>query len=286
MSGSQAGDLVMLITSRGKRFLVRLEPGGELHTHRGVVRHDDLLGQPLGRQVQSQLGEKFLALEPSTEDLIKEISRSTQIVYPKEAAQIILKMNIYPGRRVIEAGTGSGGLTLALARAVGPEGRVYSYEAREEMLRNARRNLERVGLAGVVEFKLRHIGQGFDERDIDALFLDVREPWRFCTEVRAALKGGGFFGALAPTTNQISQLVAALETHHFGDIQIEEILLRGYKPVPGRLRPEDRMVGHTGYLVFARSILPGHLLEPPPRKRVRVVEEMAGEEPDDPDELV
>ncbi|MFQ5613595.1 MAG: tRNA (adenine-N1)-methyltransferase [Anaerolineae bacterium] len=282
MNVAQAGDLVMLITSKGKRFLVSLEPGAQFHTHRGVVLHDDLLGQPLGRQVKSQLGEVFLALEPSTADLIKEIERSTQIVYPKEAAQIILRMNIYPGRRVIEAGSGSGGLTLALARALGPGGRVYSYEARPEMQLKARRNLERVGLAGVVEFKLRHIGQGFDETDADALFLDVREPWRFLEQARAALKGGGFFGALVPTTNQISRLVAALEGHHFGDLEVEEVLIRRYKPVPDRIRPEDRLTMHTGYLIFARCILPGHALAAKPRKRVRVVEAMEAGESEPP----
>jgi tRNA (adenine57-N1/adenine58-N1)-methyltransferase catalytic subunit len=274
MNTAQPGDLVMLVTSKGKRFLVRLEPGGTLHTHRGIVGHDEVLGQPLGRQVRSQLGEVFLALEPSTAELVKEINRNTQIVYPKEAGRIILMMNIFPGRRVIEAGTGSGGLTLALARAVGSEGRVYSYEARAEMIRNAGKNLERVGLADVVELKLRHIGQGFDETEVDALFLDVRQPWRFLEQAWAALKGGGFFGALVPTTNQISDLLAALEVHQFGDVRVEEIFLRQYKPVPDRLRPEDRMVGHTGYLVFARNLRPGHQFVPPARKRVRVVEAM------------
>jgi tRNA (adenine57-N1/adenine58-N1)-methyltransferase len=182
------------------------------------------------------------------------VRRNTQIVYPKEAGYILLKMNLYSGQRVIEAGSGSGALTLAMARAVAPHGRVYSYESRPEMQSNAMRNLQRVGLSDYVEFKLRDIAAGFDETGVDALFLDVRTPWDYLGPAYRALKGGGFFGALVPTTNQVSDIVAGLEANHFGDIEVEELLLRAYKPVPERLRPADTMVGHTGYLIFARKI--------------------------------
>jgi tRNA (adenine57-N1/adenine58-N1)-methyltransferase len=155
---------------------------------------------------------------------------------------------------VIEAGSGSGALTLAMARAVAPHGRVYSYESRPEMQRNALRNLQRVGLSDYVEFKMRDIADGFDETGVDALFLDVRTPWDYLGQAYRALKGGGFFGSLVPTTNQVSDSVAGLEANHFGDIEVEELLLRAYKPVPERLRPADTMVGHTGYLIFARKI--------------------------------
>jgi tRNA (adenine57-N1/adenine58-N1)-methyltransferase len=254
MKVAQADDLVLLISPRGKRFIIRLKPGASQHTHVGIIQHDSLIGQPLGRQVKSHLGQRFLALEPSTHDLMMNVRRATQIIYPKEAGYILLKLNVYSGQRVVEAGSGSGALTLALGRAVGPEGRVYSYESRPEMQRNAIRNLQRVGLGDRVDFKVRDIAEGFDEEGVDALFLDVRTPWDYLAQARGALKGGGFFGALVPTTNQVSDLVAGLEAHRFGDIEVEELLLRGYKPVPERLRPADTMVGHTGFMIFARRI--------------------------------
>lgn len=254
MSVAQENDLVLLISPRGKRFIIRLQAGMKQHTHMGIIEHDALIGQPLGRVVKSHLGAPFVALDPSTHDLIMSVRRNTQIVYPKEAGYILLKMNLYSGQRVIEAGSGSGALTLAMARAVAPHGRVYSYESRPEMQRNAMRNLQRVGLSDYVEFKTRDIADGFDETGVDALFLDVRTPWDYLQQAHRALKGGGFFGALVPTTNQVSDIVAGLEANHFGDIEVEELLLRAYKPVPERLRPADTMVGHTGYLIFARKI--------------------------------
>jgi tRNA (adenine57-N1/adenine58-N1)-methyltransferase len=251
---AQENDLVLLIDPRGKRFVIRLKAGSSQHTHIGVVQHDDLIGRPLGREVKSHVGGRFLALEPSTHDLMMSVRRQTQIVYPKEAGYMLLKLSVYSGQRVIEAGSGSGALTLALARAVGPQGRVYSYESRPEMQRNAVRNLQRAGLSDSVDFKVRDIAEGFDETDVDALFLDVRTPWDYLEQAHGALKGGGFLGALLPTTNQVSDLVAGLERHSFAHVEVEEILLRAYKPVPERLRPADTMVGHTGFLIFARKI--------------------------------
>jgi tRNA (adenine57-N1/adenine58-N1)-methyltransferase len=254
MKVAQENDLVLLIGPRDKRFLIRLQAGGSQHTHVGVIEHDTLIGQPLGRQVKTHLGQRFLALEPSTHDLMMRVRRHTQIIYPKEAGYLLLKMNLFSGQRVIEAGSGSGALTLAMARAVMPNGRVYSYESRPEMQRNAIRNLQRVGLTDYVDFRIRDIAEGFEESGVDALFLDVRTPWDYLAQARQALKGGGFFGALVPTTNQVSDLVAGLERHNFSNIEVEEMLLRAYKPVPERLRPADTMVGHTGYLLFARKI--------------------------------
>ena len=248
------GQVALLIGSRGKRFMVLLKVGGALHTHEGIISHNDIIGQPWGRQVRTQLARPFLVLEPSTHDLIVHVRRQSQIIYPKEAGYILLKMSAHSGVRVIEAGSGSGGLTIALARAVAPEGRVYSYENRPEMQHNAQRNVAQLGLEKWVDFKLRDIADGFDETDADALFLDVRTPWEYLEQARRALKSGGFFGSLVPTTNQVSELVAALQTYHFFDVVVEEILLRAYKPVPDRLRPADTMIGHTGYLVFARWI--------------------------------
>lgn len=195
-----------------------------------------------------------MALEPSIHDLIRDVRRSSQIVFPKDSGYLLMKMNIYPGCRVIEAGTGSGGFALALARYVMPTGRVYSYDIREDMLNLARRNLERVGLADYVEFKLKDIQDGFDEVDVDAVFLDMRSPAIALDQAWCALKGGGFLGAILPTTNQVIGLLLRLPEHGFGYPEVEEILARPYKAVPARLRPMDRMVAHTGYLVFARKV--------------------------------
>lgn len=238
-----------------KRYLVRLIPNQQFHTHHGFIPHDAIIGQPFGSAIQTQLGYTYLLLQPSTYDLVMHIKRATQIVYPKEIGYLVLRMNIVPGIRMIEAGTGSGGLTLALARLVRPNGRIYSYEERDDMHELARKNLERAGVLDVVELKQRDIRAGFDERNVDALFLDVREPWLFLAQAHAALKGGGFFGSLVPTTNQVSDLLAEMDRlGGWIDIEVIEVLTRRYKPNAERLRPEDRMVAHTGYLIFARAI--------------------------------
>jgi tRNA (adenine57-N1/adenine58-N1)-methyltransferase len=256
LSLAQAGDLALLVGKSHKNFIVRLTPGGELQTHRGVVKFDDLIGQPWGTLSFSHKGNPFHLLQPSLADLLLQTKRTTQIMYPKDIGFILVTMGIGPGQHVVEAGTGSGALTTALAFTVGPQGRVFSYETREDMQNLARKNLDRVSLADRVIFKLRDIAEGFDEQDVDALFLDLPNPEDYLAQARAALKNGGFFGCILPTTNQVTLLVAALERHTFAFIEVCETLLRFYKPVAERLRPTDRMVAHTGYLIFARPILP------------------------------
>ena len=255
MTIARENDLVLLIGQDRKQFIIRLTAGQQLQTHRGYIKHDDLLEKPLGREIRSHLDYPFVILEPSTFDLISQLKRTTQIMYPKDIGYVLLKLNVMPGSRVIEAGTGSGGLTLALARAVGNQGRVYSYEVRPDISQLAQKNLAALGLSESVEFRLRDIAEGFDETDVDALFLDVRRPWGYLSQLLAALKDGGFFGAILPTTNQVVELVAGLEAKQvFGHIEVEEILVRPYKAVPSRLRPMDRMIAHTGYLVFGRKV--------------------------------
>lgn len=254
MSEAKVGDLVLFVARDRKRYLVRLEENGALQTHNGVIQHSDIIGKPLGRRVMSHLDVPFLVLEPATDDLILELKRTTQIMFPKDIGYVLMKLNVQPGSRVVEAGTGSGGLAIALARAVGPAGRVYSYESNPQALARARKNLDALGLLDIVELKERDIEAGFDETDADALFLDVRHPWQYLAQVRAALKQGGFFGAIVPTTNQVSRLLEALSRNAFANIQVEELMLRTYKTLPTRLRPMDRMVAHTGYLIFARPV--------------------------------
>lgn len=253
---AQAGDLVQLVGLRHKHFIFPLIPDGTFQTHRGVLQHDDLIGLPWGSQVFTHLGAPFFLLQPALADLLLDLKRNTQIMYPKDIGFILITMGIGPGQKVIEAGTGSGSMTTALAYAVGAEGQVISYEQREEMQNLARKNLIRTGLASRVDFKLRDIQEGFDETDADAFFLDVPNPYDYIAQLRAALKPGGFFCGIIPTVNQAEILLRALRRHRFAFIEMCEILLRYYKPEPERLRPTDRMVAHTGFLVFGRRIEP------------------------------
>jgi len=253
---TQAGDLVQLVGLRHKSFIVTLAPGMDIHTHRGILKHDELIGLPWGTQVFSHLGSPFFLLQPALADLLIDLPRNTQILYPKDIGFILVTMGIGSGQHVLEAGTGSGSMTIALAYAVGPEGKVTSYEQRPEMLKLARRNLERVGLMDRVEFKLGDIADGFGETNVDAFFLDVANPYDYISQVRAALKPGGFFCGIVPTFNQVEILLRSLRRYRFAFIEVCEILLRYYKPEPSRLRPTDRMVAHTGYLIFGRRIEP------------------------------
>jgi len=251
---AQAGDLAQLVGLRHKHYIFTLVPGGDMHTHRGVLHHDELIGQPWGSQVFSHQGSPFFLLQPSLADLLTELPRNTQIMYPKDIGFILTTLTIGPGQRVLEAGTGSGSMTVALAFAVGPQGRVVSYERRPEFQTLAQKNLARLGLAERVEFKLADIADGFSERDMDAMFLDVPNPWDYMHQVRQALKPGGFFCNLVPTFNQVENLLHELHRQHFAFVEVCEMMLRYYKPEPSRLRPTDRMVAHTGFLIFARRI--------------------------------
>jgi tRNA (adenine57-N1/adenine58-N1)-methyltransferase len=268
MNRPQLGDVVLLIDPQGKRTIQRLTPGQQVHTHLGYIKHEALTEHEYGSVVESQLGHRFVLLAPSTLDLLMHVRRATQIVYPKDIAYLLVKLSIFPGTRIVEAGTGSGAMTLALARHVQPTGRVYSYEEREELQLNARKNLERAGLLPFVDLKVRDIRAGFDEHDADALFLDVREPWLFLAQAHAALKPGGSFGSLVPTVNQVGEMLSVFEQMgNWVEVEVGELLHRRYKTNADRLRPEDRMIGHTGYLVCARPV--SVQVEPPRTRRER-----------------
>ena len=250
------GDLAQLVGLTHKHFIFSLKAGGDLQTHRGVLKHDDLIGKPWGSQVFSHMGAPFFLLQPSLADILNDLPRTTQILYPKDIGYILITMGVAPGQRVMEAGTGSGSMTIALATAVGAEGRVISYEQKPDTQNLARKNLERVGLASRVDFKLRDILEGFDETEADAFFLDVQNPFDYISQVRNALKPGGYFCTLIPTFNQVEKILHALKKNNFAFVEVCELLLRFYKADPMRLRPTDRMVAHTGFLVFARRIEP------------------------------
>ena len=252
---TQDGDLVELVGLKHKHFIISLKAGAEFQTHRGVLCHDNMIGLPWGSQILSHQGSPFILMEPSLGDILRGIKRNTQILYPKEIGYILVNMGIGPGIHVIEAGTGSGALTTAFAFAVGDQGHVTSYEIRPDMTNLARSNLEKVGLSDRVTLRQKDIAEGFDETGVDALFLDLPNPFDYVLQVRQALKPGGFFGCILPTTNQVCLLLTALRVNKFAFMDVCEILLRFYKAEPERFRPTDRMVAHTGFLVFARPIL-------------------------------
>ncbi|MBK6794464.1 MAG: tRNA (adenine-N1)-methyltransferase [Anaerolineales bacterium] len=253
---AREGDLAQLVGLTHKHFIFILQPGGDFQSHRGVIKHDDLIGKPWGSQVFSHTGAPFFLLQPSMADILNELPRTTQILYPKDIGYILIQMGISEGQTVLEAGTGSGSMTIAMASALGPQGRVVSYEQKPDTQNLARKNLERIGLASRVDFKLRDIQEGFDETDADAFFLDVQNPYDYIQQVRAAIKPGGFFGTLVPTYNQVEKILYALKKYDFAFVEVCELMLRYYKTNPARLRPTDRMIAHTGYLVFARKIEP------------------------------
>lgn len=266
---AQEGDLAQLVGLKHKHFIITLKAGAELHTHRGVLKHDDLIGKPWGTQAHSHLGSPFFLFQPALGDLLRSLPRNTQILYPKDIGFILVTMGIGPGTHVLEAGTGSGSLTSAFAYAVGPTGRVTTYEARPEMQNMGMKNLDRLGLSERVTFKLGNVENGFEETGVDALFLDVPNPYDYIGQVRASLKLGGFFGSILPTVNQVSILIRELRRNTFAFIEVLEIILRYYKPEPDRLRPTDRMVAHTGFLIFARPVM----IEPKPEETVEAESE-------------
>jgi len=253
---AQEGDLAELVGLRHKHFIINLKSGTKFETHRGIILHDDLIGKPWGTQVFSHMGSPFFLLQPSLSDLLIDLPRTTQILYPKDIGFILVTMGVGPGQKVMEAGTGSGSMTTALAYAVGDTGQVISYEVKEDVQNLARKNLSRFGLDARVDFKLRNIEEGFDETDADSFFLDVPNPYDYILQIRNALKPGGFLCCLIPTFNQVEKTLYSLRQQNFAFIEVCEILLRYYKPEPTRIRPTDRMVAHTGFLLFGRRIEP------------------------------
>jgi tRNA (adenine57-N1/adenine58-N1)-methyltransferase len=253
-SHTKIGDLVQLVTDRDKSFIIRLEAGKVFQSHHGLIQHDDLNDILWGSRIQTHLGKVFIVLQPALDDLIRALPRKTQILYPKDIGYIIVTMGIGPGTKIIEAGTGSGGLTTALAYAVGDEGTVVSYDMEEKNTEIAQENLSLFGLEKRVAFKIRDIKTGLDESNFHAAFFDLPNPDEYVDVIRSALIPGGYLGCFLPTTNQVTQLITALKKRNFSFIEVSEILHRYYKTSATRLRPVDKMIGHTGYLIFARKI--------------------------------
>ncbi|ABB37340.1 tRNA methyltransferase complex GCD14 subunit [Oleidesulfovibrio alaskensis G20] len=246
------GELVLLVSPKGKRYLRRVEPGADLHCGDGIVAMEDVMGADFGTIVRSHSGKPFRLYRPALPDLLRGIKRQTQVIYPKDIGYICMRLGVGPGRKIIESGSGSGGLTLAMSFFAGETGEIHTHEAREEFMKLCRKNLDWAGLGSNVTLYHQDIKDGFLTGDADALFLDVRDPWEYLHHIPAAVKSGAMLGFLVPTVDQVSRLLFGLEKGPYDEVEVCEVLVRGWKPVPDRLRPMDRMVAHTGFLIFAR----------------------------------
>lgn len=249
------GDYILLYLSQRKTYLVKVEAGKSFHTHKGFIKFDDLIGKDYGSSVLSNLGVEFMAIKPLLRDFVMKSVRKTQITYPKDIALIVVFSGIGPGSRVVEAGTGTGALTTALAHYVKPDGKVYSYEIREEFLKTAEKNLKRAGLIDFVELKNRDVTAGIDESDIDSVILDLATPWLVVPHAYNALKPCGTLVSFSPTIDQIVKTVEALNENGFVDMETVECLMRGMQTERGKTRPQTLMTGHTGYITFARKAI-------------------------------
>ncbi len=241
------------LTDNKTSFFLKLKKGEKFGTHKGTIEHNEIIQKNYGDYIKTHKGHKFQILKPTLYDIIMfGIKRKTQIIYPKDSAYITLKLGLRSGMKVLESGIGSGALSIVMANAVYPDGKIYAYEKEEKHIEVAKQNLEFAGFSEIVEIFHKDLSE-VEEENFDAAFIDVREPWLYIKKLKELLKKGSPIGFLVPTVNQIILLLEELNKNNFIQIETMEILLRKYKPVPDRLRPEDRMVAHTGYLIFAKN---------------------------------
>lgn len=261
------GDRVQLTDPKGRTHMLVLEPGRSFHTHRGALQHDEIIGREEGSVVTSTGGTAYLALRPLLTDYVLSMPRGAQVIYPKDAAQIVAMGDIFPGAKVLEAGAGSGALTCWLLRAVGAEGEVHSYEQRPDFAEIARRNVESYFGGPHPAWRLR-IGDVRDCEEVgfDRIILDMLTPWEVLDVVERALVPGGVFIGYVATTPQLSELVEALrERGGFTEPHAWETLVRDWHAEGLAVRPDHRMVAHTAFLVSSRRLAPG--VTAPPRRR-------------------
>ncbi|MGQ0744305.1 MAG: tRNA (adenine-N1)-methyltransferase [Acidimicrobiales bacterium] len=248
----QPGERALFIDSKNRRRMVVLKTAGELHTHAGITLHDDVLGRPEGISVVSTGGARHTVLRPTLADFVLAMPRGAQVIYPKDLGPILMLGDISPGLRVLEAGVGSGALSMTLLRA---GAQVVGYELREDFAKVARRNVEQfLGPDQSYEIELRDVYDGIDERGLDRVLLDLAEPWRVVKPAAVALRPGGLLLSYLPTVGQVAQLRTALEHSPFGLAETVEVLQRGWYAKGQSLRPDHRMVAHTGFLTVARLL--------------------------------
>lgn len=278
------GDRVQLTDAKGRHYTMVLTPGAEFHTHRGACRHDDVIGQPEGSVVKSTNGDPFLVLRPLLIDYVLSMPRGAQVIYPKDAAQIVHEGDIFPGARVLEAGAGSGALTCSLLRAVGPTGKVISYEVRDDHAVHAIRNVETFFGERPANWDLRiadllaypagkapgAIAADVETGDhqVDRVVLDMLAPWDVLDTVSTALVPGGVLIIYVATVTQLSKTVEALrEQQCWTEPRSWETMQRGWNVVGLAVRPQHNMRGHTAFLISARRLAPGTVTPTPLRRK-------------------
>lgn len=255
----QDGEQVLLIDQRGRRHLFILRKGETFHSDRGWVTHDTIIGQPDGSWVRTSKGTRYVVLRPTLAEYVLDMPRGAQVIYPKDLAMVMFWADIFPGARVLEAGMGSGALTLALLRAVGPAGKVISYEQREDFARRALANIQlRMGEVGNLAVRLRPVEEGLPEEEtVDRAVFDLPEPWHLVDPVARVLRSGGIFLSYVPTIIQSHQLSEALRRHPgYTLVETFETLFRPWNIENTSVRPFHRMVAHTGFITVARRVVP------------------------------
>ena len=255
-----AGDRVQLSDPKGRLHTVILEAGKQFHTHRGAIEHDALIGSPDGSVVTSTAGTAYLALRPLLADYVLSMPRGAAVIYPKDAAQIVMMADIHPGARVLEAGAGSGALTCSLLRAVGPQGSVVSWENRPEHAVVAQANVEKFFGSAPATWSLRagDVAEHPAHETVDRVVLDMLSPWEVLDAVSAAVRPGGVLIGYVASTTQMSRFVEAVREHGgYTEPSAWESLVRGWHVVGLAVRPEHRMIGHTAFLITARRLAPG-----------------------------
>jgi tRNA (adenine57-N1/adenine58-N1)-methyltransferase catalytic subunit len=255
----QDGEQVLLIDQRGRRHLVMLRKGETFHSDRGWVAHDTMIGQADGSWVRTSKGTRYVVLRPTLAEYVLDMPRGAQVIYPKDLAMVMFWADIHPGARVLEAGMGSGALTLALLRAVGPEGKVISYEQREDFARRALANIHlRMGEVTNLAVRLRPVEEGLGEEEaVDRAVFDLPEPWHLVEPVTRVLRSGGIFLSYVPTIIQSHQLSEALRRHPgYTLVETFETLFRPWNIDGTSVRPFHRMVAHTGFITVARRVVP------------------------------
>lgn len=251
------GSDVLIVLDTRKRWLAKAISGQQFHCHKGFFDFDQIIGKPFGTNVTTNKSISLTIYNPIPSDFLKQIPHSSQIIYTKDAGSILLNGGIKPGSRVIEAGTGSGALTSILATYVGPTGHVYTYENREDAFNTAKKNLSRIGVESYVSMKLKDVSAGFDEKNVDAVVLDLGDSCMVIPHAFDSLKYGGIITVFLPTYNQIEKVFIKLLEFSFGDIQALELIRRDIQLKAHAIRPNTRMIGHTGFLIFARKLYKG-----------------------------
>jgi tRNA (adenine57-N1/adenine58-N1)-methyltransferase catalytic subunit len=252
----EAGERALLMDKRGRRYLITLRAGDQFHFHHGYVQHDALIGSHEGVRVYASTGTPLIAFRPSLAEFVLKMPRGAQVIYPKDIALILVYADIYPGATVLEAGTGSGALTLGLSRAVGEHGRVISYEMREDFAERARANIESFlgKVPDHIELRSGDVLDPEPEDAFDRIVLDLPEPWHAMPMARRRLRAGGIFCSYVPTVLQVQQTAEALRSEGFTDVETFEALVRHWHVEGKSVRPDHRMVAHTGFITTARLL--------------------------------